>query len=105
MLCRRCDGGCFAAHISLGPADILPPLLLSGGCFAAVFALLIGRLWWMLRRCGAAYSGGCLATHWLFSLSVGGLGDVVLHVGSSVLGCLAGLGGLVKSSVLWSSFC
>ena len=105
MLCRRCDGGCFAAHISLGPADILPPLLLSGGCFAAVFALLIGRLWRMIRHCGAAFSGGCLATHWLFSLSVGGLGDVVLHVGSSVLGCLAGLGGLVKSSVLWSSFC
>ena len=43
--------------------------------------------------------------HWLFSWSVGGLGDVVLHVGSSVLGCLAGLGGLVRSSVLWSSFC
>jgi len=105
MLCRRCDGGCFAALFSLGPADTLPPLLLSGGCFAAVFALLFGRLWRMIRHCGAAYSGGCLATHWLFSWSVGGLGDVVLHVGSSVLGCLAGLGGLVRSSVLWSSFC
>ena len=28
MLCRRYDGGCFAAPISLGPADTLPPLLL-----------------------------------------------------------------------------
>lgn len=86
MLCRRCDGGCFAALFSLGPADTLPPLLLSGGCFAAVFALLFGRLWWMFRHCGAAYSGGCLATLWLCSWSVGGLGVVVLHVGSSVLG-------------------
>ena len=60
-----------------------------------MFALLIGRLWRMIRHCGAAYSGGCLATHWLFSWSVGGVGDVVLHVGSSVLGCLAGLGRLV----------
>jgi len=66
MLCRRCDGGCFAALFSLGPADTLPPLLLSGGCFAAVFALLFGRLWRMIRHCGAASSGGYLATLWLF---------------------------------------
>src|SRR6185312_16300174 len=90
---------------SLGPADTLPPLLLSGGCFAAVFALLIGRLWRMIRHCGAIFSGGCLATHWLCSWSVGGLGDVVLLVGSSVLVCFVGLGGLVRSSALWSSFC
>ena len=102
MLCRRCDGGCFAAHISLGPADTLPPFLLSGGCFAAVFALLIGRLWRLIRHCGAAYFGGCLATHWLCSWSVGGLGDVVLLVGSSVLVCFVGLGGLVRPSALWS---
>ena len=105
MLCRRCDGGCFAAHISLGLADTLLPFLLSGGCFAAVFALLIGRLWRMIRHCGAAFSGGCLATHWLCSWSVGGLGDVVLLVGSSVLVCFVGLGGLVRPSALWSSFC
>ena len=100
LVCLRCGylDGCFAVVMM---ADALPPLFRSarwilccpcysyfGGCFAAVFALLIGRLWWMLRRYGAAYSGGCLATHWLFSWSVGGLGDVV--VGSSVLGCLAG---------------
>ena len=98
MLCRPYfarSGGYFAALVTPTLADALPPCV----------ALLIGRLWRMLRRCGADYSSGCLGTHWLFSWSVGSLGDVVFHVGSSVLGCLAGLGGLVKSSVLWSSFC
>ena len=36
-------------------------------------------------------------------VSVGGLGDVDLHVGSSVLGRLVGLGGLVRSSLLFCS--
>ena len=38
----------------------------------------------------------------VFVVSVGGLGDV-LHVGSSVLGRLVGLGGLVRSSLLFCS--
>ena len=79
MLCRPYlarSGGYFAALVTPTLAD----------AFAAVFALLNGRLSRMLRHCGAAYSGGCLATLWLCSWSVGGLGVVVLHVGSSVLG-------------------
>ena len=36
----------------------------------------------------------------VFVVSVGALGDVVLHVGSSVLGRLVGLGGLVRFSLL-----
>ena len=94
MLCRPYfarSGGYFAALVTPTLADALPPCV----------ALLIGRLWRMLRRCGADYSSGCLGTHWLFSWSVGSLGDVVLHVASHVLGRVVGLGGL--SGVPFSS--
>ena len=62
MLCRPCYarfGGYFATLATPTLAD----------AFAALFALLIGRLRRMLRRCGAASSGGYLATLWLFSWS------------------------------------
>ena len=76
MLCRRRDGGCFAA------------------------ALLIGRHRRMLRRCGAASSGGCLATLWLFSWSQSAASVMLFfYVGSSMLGRLVGLGGLVCFSL------
>ena len=39
----------------------------------------------------------------VFVVSVSGLGDVVLYVGSSVLGRLVSLGGLVRSSLLFCS--
>jgi hypothetical protein len=39
----------------------------------------------------------------VFVVSVSALGDVVLHVSSSVLGHLVGLGGLVRSSLLFCS--
>ena len=61
MLCRRYDGGCFAAPISLGPADTLPPLLLllwrmlCRRVCAAVWSSLVDAsplwsclFWWML---------------------------------------------------------
>ena len=78
MLCRRCDGACFAAPNLLGLADASPPW----SCF----------FWWIL--------GHPLV---VFIVSVGGLGDVVLYVGSSVLGHLDGLGGLVRFSLLFCS--
>ena len=55
----------------------------------------------MLRRCGAASSGGYLATLWLFLWSQSAASVMFdLHVGSSVLGRLVGLGGLVRFSLL-----
>ena len=50
--------------------------------------------WWML--------GHSLV---VFVVSVSGLGDVDLHVGSSVLGRLVGLGGLVRFSLLFCGCC
>ena len=64
---------------------ILPPLLvISGGCFAAVELLLLVDAW-PPSSCFRGLSRR--------------LGDVVLHVGSSVLGRLVGLGGSVRSSL------
>ena len=37
----------------------------------------------------------------VFVVSVGGLGDIVLHIGSPVSGHLVGLGGLVRFSLLF----
>ena len=71
MLCRY---GCAACWSS--PADASPPW-----CY---------YFWWIL--------GHPLV---VFIVSVGGLGDVVLYVGSSVLGHLDGLGGLVRFSLLF----
>ena len=72
----------------------------SGGYFAA----LVGRLRRMLRRCGAASSGGCLATLWLISWSQSAPSVMfVLRVGSSLLGHLVGFGGFVRSSLLFCS--
>ena len=74
VVCWCCDyyGGYFAVVVL---ADALPPLLrsfwwilchpcysYSSGCFAAMVALLVGRLRWMLCRRGATASDGYLAT-------------------------------------------
>ena len=67
---------CRRAAYWSSPADASPPW----DCF----------FWWIL--------GHPLV---VFVVSVGGLGDVVLYVGSSVLGCLDGLGGLVRFSLLF----
>ena len=55
-------------------------------------ALLVGRLRWMLCRRGATASGGYLATLMLCP-DLSDLGDVVLRVGTHVLGHLVGLAG------------
>ena len=87
MVCLCCDylDGCFAVVVMadafaapdlLGPADTLPPLLVvSSRCFAAVELLLLVDAWHPLV---------------VFVVSVGGLGDVVFYVGSSMLGRLVG---------------
>ena len=54
--------------------------------------LLVGHLRQMLRRRGATTSGGYLATLML-CCDLSSLSDVVLRVGSHVLGHLVGLAG------------
>ena len=54
--------------------------------------LLVGHLRRMLRRRGATSSGGYLGTLMLCH-DLSGLNDVVLRVGSHVLGHLVGLAG------------
>ena len=55
-------------------------------------ALLVGRLRWMLCRRGATASGEYLATL-ILCPDFSDLGDVVLRVGTHVLGHLVGLAG------------
>src|SRR6185312_2036933 len=106
MLCRRYDGGCFAAPISLGPADTLPPLLLllwrmlCRRVCAAVWSSLADDsplwsclFWWML-----GHSLVVFVVCWRPRCCCSSCRFICVR-------CFVGLGGLVRSSALWSSFC
>ena len=102
MVYLCCDylDGCFVVVVM---ADALPPLICS------VWRMLCRRVcaayWSSLADASPPWSSffWWILGHPLvvFIVSVGGLGDVVLYVGSSVLGHLDGLGGLVRFSLLF----